>query len=266
MKNSDYNDEPFPELTPAQEHEFSKLQFLIGYGGTVFEKINKDLSVEIEGQFMDYADDFDRAFKNRKSINIYEKIGRPEFKDACYLNDEEISLALKKIEDIMEQHNMVLDVICDYENKDRLLYTFITEELFLEETDDMKVRGMMTHFIYEEFHQNHSYDIEEASRSFLKSYFDKMSDYYELYVRNEFENPIQLSAFRGVFSTFTMHKLEFTEILFDADEALAGFEIDFSGVLKKSSEILSFRGEGVITFDYKYGFWYVKNVELPMTN
>ena len=264
MKNSDSNEEPLPELNAAQEHEFSKLKFLIGYGGTVFEQINKDLSAEIEGEFMDYAEEFDRAFKNRKIISVYNKLGRPEFIEACYLNDEEIALELKRIEAVLEEHNMVLDVICEYENIDRLLYTFITEELFFEEMDDMKVKGMITHFIYEEFHQNHTYDIEEACRSFLKSYFDKVSDYYELYVKNEFENPVQLSAFRAAFATFTMYKLEFTEVLYDAEEALTSFDIDFSGVLKKSSEILSFKGEGIITFDYKYGFWYVKNVELPM--
>lgn len=264
MENLAHNEEPFPALSPEQEEEFRKLQVLIGQGGNVFERINKDLSVEIEGQFSDYIDDFERAFKNRKSISVYDKIGRPEFVEACYLNDEEIVAAFERIVGVLEKHNIILDVICDYEDRERLLYTFITEELFLEETDDTNVRGMMTHFIYEEFHENHLYELEETSRCFLKSFFDKGSNYYELYVKNDFENPMELSAFRGAFASFSLHRLEFTEMFFDTEEAMAGFMIDFSGVLKKSSAILSFSGEGTIIFDYKYGYWYVKNVDLPM--
>ena len=49
-----------------------------------------------------------------------------------------------------------------------------------------------------------------------------------------------------------------------AEEAMADFMIDFSGVLKKSGDILRFSGEGTIIFDYQYGYWYVKNVDLPM--
>ena len=264
MENLANNDDAVPHLSAAQEKEFRKLEVLMGPGGNVFERMNQDLSVEIEGQFLDYVDDFDRAFKNRKRISVYDKIGRPEFEEACYLNDDEIVVALRKIEGMLEAYNIVLDVICDYENRERLLYTFITEELFLKETDDMNVRGMVTHFIYEEFHANHLYGIEEGCRSFLKSYFDKASDYYELYVKNDFEDPMELSAFRAAFGSLWMGRLEFVEIIYDSEEAMASFDIEFTGVMKRSSEILSFTGEGTITFDYKYGYWYVKNVDLPM--
>ena len=41
----------------------------------------------------------------------------------------------------------------------RFKYRFITEELFEHEMDDVHVKGMFTHFTYEEFHPNHDYDL-----------------------------------------------------------------------------------------------------------
>ncbi|MBK6536623.1 MAG: hypothetical protein IPG09_02205 [Ignavibacteria bacterium] len=40
----------------------------------------------------------------------------------------------------MEENGIVLDTLCDYE--DEVIYKFITEELFREETNNIRIEGM----------------------------------------------------------------------------------------------------------------------------
>jgi len=53
------------------------------------------------------------------------------------------------------------------------LYRFITEELFKEELDDIKIEGMTHHYIYEEFHPNHEHDIKNRCKEFLDEFLNK---------------------------------------------------------------------------------------------
>jgi hypothetical protein len=264
MANKDNNEGELPKLNIEQENEFKKLKLSLEHGAEFLDfKSKTDLPPEIEGQFLDYISNFETAFKNAKPISVYEKIGKPEFKAAATLSDDELVVELERIEAIMRQNNLNLDVLCDYENEGRLIYTFITEELFLSETDDMNVFGMTTNFIYEEFHQNHKYDIEHGCADFLRSYFDKTSDFYEQYMQEDAENHIELNHFRTAFDSFSFNKLETSETTFGEENGITTFEIDFSGIMEGSHETLSFIGKGTMSFNYKYGYWYVKNVKLP---
>lgn len=177
MKDENNNESELPKLNTKEENEFKKLKLSIEHGTTFFGKSNSNLPPEIECQFLDYISNFENAFQNAKQITVYEKIGKPEFKPEGTLSDEEITVELERIEEIMHQNNIRLDVLCDYENEDRLIYAFITEELFLSKIDEMNVPGMMSHFTYEEFHQNHKYDLEQATEDFLKMFLDKKSKF-----------------------------------------------------------------------------------------
>lgn len=53
------------------------------------------------------------------------------------------------------------------------MYKFITEELFNEEVAKEPVEGMISGFIYEEFHPNHSIEIERLTHTFLGSFFTR---------------------------------------------------------------------------------------------
>jgi hypothetical protein len=52
--------------------------------------------------------------------------------------------------------------------KIKKLYRFIAEELFFHEMNNVRVKGMVTCFIYEEFHPNAKLDIEDAYEYFLR--------------------------------------------------------------------------------------------------
>lgn len=54
---------------------------------------------------------------------------------------------------------------------EREAYRFITEELLDEEIDDIQIPGMVTHFVYEEFHPNDREDAKMWAEEFLSAFF-----------------------------------------------------------------------------------------------
>lgn len=102
----------------------------------------------------------------------------------------------------MAKHNLALDVICEYENQNRLIYSFITKELFYEEINDIQIPGMITNFIYEEFHPNEAHDIKEACLDFVNMFLNKKSDFYKEYHYEDVTNHFEINAFRKLFKKF----------------------------------------------------------------
>ena len=266
MNEKDSNEDELPKLNIEEENEFKKLKLSIEHGGSFFGKTNNDLPPEIEGQFLDYISNFENAFQNAKKITVYEKLGNPEFKSEATLSDDEINVELERIEGLMRQNGLHLDVLCDYENENRLIYAFVIEELFLYEVDDMNVFGMTTNFIYEEFHQNHKYDLEQATVDFLKMFFNTKSDFYEEYHNEDALNHEELNNFRALFKKFKMSFFDFKDVTFNEQNAKVEFEIDFWSKIKGTDSKINYSGNGSMTFEYEYGFWFVRKVSLPIND
>lgn len=263
MENKD-DPEDLPKLNIDQENEFKKLKLKIEYGMDFGNNPNPNIPAEIEGEFLDFVSNYEKAYKDAKQIIIYDKLGKPTFRTSSELTDEEVTTELQAIFDLMDSHSLILNVICDYENQDRLIYDFVVNELFLKEIDDMYVPGMRTNFIYEEFHPNHKYDLESETLDFLKMFFNKKSTFYDDYHSKEALNHIELNNFRSLFRKFKMTSLEITDVNFDQEDATVNFIIDFWGKLEGSNYKTYFSGNGTITFKSRYGYWYVKTVELPI--
>ncbi len=266
MNKEDNNENKLPKLSIEEENVFKKLKLNLEHGANFFGKTNDNLPPEIEGQFLDYVSHFENAYQNAKIISVYEKIGRPEFKLGVSLSDDEIIVELERIEELMHQNRLHLDTLCDYENKNRLIYSFITEELFSKEIEDMDLPGIMTNFIYEEFHQNHKYDLELATEDFLSMFFNTESDFYDEYHSKDATNHEKLNNFRSFFENFKMKFFSFKDISFDEQNAKVVFNIDFSANIKGSDSINTYSGNGSMTFEYEYGYWYVRKVDLPIKN
>ena len=147
------------------ENELLKIKLKSEFG---MKDMNSQLPAELENEWLNYIYNFEKLHKEAKEISIYEKLGKPEYKKIADLNNEEVTSELSRLLNLMEENNLILNFLCDYD--DRIKYEFITEELFAEEIEDVRIEGMMTNFIYEEFHQNHEYDIKEAVSSYF-NYF-----------------------------------------------------------------------------------------------
>jgi hypothetical protein len=120
-------------------------------------------------------------------IRIYEKIGQPFFKSSSDLPDRHLPAELKRVLAILKQHSIELDILGEY--PDRVIYQFITEELFQYLMEDLVVPGFIHHFCYEDFHPNHELDIRQRTVEFLSQWFGKQINEYSWQLADPFIHP-----------------------------------------------------------------------------
>ena len=132
---------------------------------------------KVVNEFLKSVYAFETAFsRSAATIAVYDRIGRPAFRPAAELTDEEISAELERIESLMARHHIALDVLGQYSQ--RLMYNFLTEEFFRHEMDDIDLPRFTHHFCYEEFHPNHEMDIRDRCVEFIQQWFrQKINEY-----------------------------------------------------------------------------------------
>lgn len=267
MKDRDQNQNE-DDLTNDQdklrfENELKKMKLSLERGASFSDlSSNKNLPPEVENRFLKNIEAFEDAFQSAKQISVYDFIGRPEFLSEDRITDQEISDALKNIVETLNEYGIILDTLCEVD--DRVLYQFITEELFLHEMDDIRIEGMVSHFIYEEFHPNHEYDLTNATTEFINDFLDKTSkDFYTSTLTREAETDQQLIDFRSAFASFNVGRFEIDKIAFDEGIAQVEFTIDFSGMIENSHVEQRYVGKGKMEFLHQYGFWYINRVNFP---
>ena len=262
--NEENSSEEMPKLSIEQENEFKKMKLSLE-NGAIFGGSSGKLPPEVEAQFLDSIFRFEENYKNSKQVTVFERIGKPIFKRASEITDEtELLVELTSLFKLLGENNIGLDIIYDYENKTRLIYTFITEELFNHEIEDTSFNGMTSYFTYEDFHQNHKCDLEESTIDFIKMYLNKKDKLYKKYHSQDAENHEALNNFRFLFSKFKIKRFEILEVIFDEINAKTTFEIDFWAKIKNTEAKISYSGNGGMTFKYEFDFWHVKNLDLPV--
>jgi len=141
------------------ENEFMKMKLMLERGATFANGSNEhEIPVEIEHLFLNNIINFEKQFDEGKRITVFEKIGKPlHFKPLSEIPISEVDKAWQELSDYLDAHGIGLDV-CSPNVNNAELYRFAIEELFPHEMDDINIAGMMTCFIYDEFHPDHAYD------------------------------------------------------------------------------------------------------------
>lgn len=258
------NDDDFPDLTLDQEIEFKKLKLSLEHDAVFPEHLNPIIPPELENAFLDDILNFEAQFENAKRITIFEKLGYPDFELAVFLTDEEIERELERVYELLELHDIALSTICEYEDENRLLYTFIIEELFYEEINDIKIPGMVSNFIYEDFHPNDAYDIENNCINFIQMFLNKKDNFYKKYHYKDAKNHAELNTFRKLFKNFKIINYTFETFTVLDKNAEATFSIEFEGKIKKTNKKVTFSGKGTMTLLHEFGYWYTNVLNLPI--
>jgi uncharacterized protein YcgL (UPF0745 family) len=262
MNENENSENNLPKLNLEDEISFKKLKLNIE-SNALFNEKESGIEAEIENQFLNYVIEFEKQFENAKKITVFEKIGKPKFKTLDEIqNKKELAKALDDVLNIMSTQGIFLEVLCDYENENALIYSFIITELFNYEMDDITIAGMNSNFIYEEFHPNHRYDLENYTFDFIKMFLKKEDDFYEKFHEKDTDNHVEINAFRSLFEKFETISFQITSINFNEKEATTEFDIEFNAI--QNQEKIKFSGSGSIIFKYEYGFWYPKIVHLPI--
>jgi hypothetical protein len=126
------------------ENEILKLKMQAETGGTFGGSGN--LPPDIEHVFLQHVQSFEEAWRNAQQITVFDKIGRPVYKNEMELSDDEVEETLSNILALLKRNNIEISRVMDFEP--RLMYRLITEELFPMEISDVDLPGMSMHFSY----------------------------------------------------------------------------------------------------------------------
>ncbi len=228
------------------------------------------LSPQAEGEWLDYITEFERQFENARRISIRERIGDPFIKPLTEIPESELETELDNLLELLAENNIAIDFLHEIEDRDA--YRFLTEELLDETTDDIHIPGMISHFIYEEFHPNDQDDITQAVDEFLYALFkDELREkdsmfYYTISKENMHDSkdrPMTLEQFKQSVADFyekypviMNHSIEVTNINIDGDNAVAEVQTVWHAIPKNESAVV--KNEGVSKFVLErsiYGGW-----------
>lgn len=246
--------------------------------GTEFgmSEMRSELPAELENDWLNYIYNFENLSKDAKEISVYERLGKPEYKKLTDLNNDEVTSELLRFLNLMEENNLILNFLCDYD--DRLKYEFITEELFEEIIEDIRIEGLRTNFIYEEFHQNHEYDIKEAANGFFNFFLrreineehigficlNKEMRYKDKIISKDDFIKI-LNCFREEIKPAGAELIEFYSTTFDLEKKFGSVsgEISYS-VLENGLPSAHISDTFKIDFIYDdYNYWIISGISFP---
>lgn len=171
MKNS-ADDATDPDDDLKASNELIKLKLELEHGMQL-QDISA-LSPEMENQWLNQIYNFERQHRDAPRIKLYDFIGRPTFLKLDSMTGGQVKKELKRLLFLLEEKDIVLDCCCKY--ADSVIYQFLTEELFEHEMDSFSMAGMMHHFIYEEFHPNHDFDLRRYAKYFIDNIFNEKWD------------------------------------------------------------------------------------------
>jgi hypothetical protein len=272
MQNNTENPQHTPEEELKAQNEVLKLKLGLEHGMQEYDCALPDPAAE--NQWLNNIYDFEQAFKNAKRVKIYDFIGRPTFKKAEKLSREEIAKELDWLLSVMEEKGIALVCLCDYE--DEIIYRFIIEELFEEETDDMALPGWTTNFIYEEFHPNHDYDLRKHSSEFIQNLLERewhpefhsisLADVITFNGKEYDREGIMkiILAFQESNGEFLIEKNEIGQVNFDLETNAQGGRGTVQGQIRYSSVKTNqwFEGRYVLHFALEFDYWSVCNIQL----
>jgi hypothetical protein len=269
-------DQQDPQLTRDEafhaENNLLKLKLSMEHGMQQMADTNS-LSPEMENQWLKHVYAFEQQFRDAKPVKLYDYLGRPEYMKWETLTSEEVTEELKRIQSIMAVNDIALDCICFYD--DAVIYKFITEELFLHEMDDMRIPGMVYHFIYEEFYPNHHYDLRRYVTDFLKSIFETEwnEEFDEIALARHVTfggKSLSRADISAIIKTFQeahdssdIVRMDITNVVVDTDITTA----DVRGLLSVSAtqrrEQVTYEGSCAFHFVREDGYWYIDEFDIP---
>jgi len=240
---------------------------------------SSDIPPELENQFLNYVLAFEEQFVEGRETTVYDRIGRPEWVPSDDLDEKEMKMELFRVQMLLHKNNIALDTICEVEP--RILYRFITEELFEENTLDITIPDTMTRFIYEEFYPNHEYNAKEATIDFVTLKLLRKVDTEDWFFNEDLKMRISQEidkeiAIRNVknfinsWSDFIVHHMIITSIELTNEDRRAHvkFDLAYDTTLADNTELMSFNGSGHIKLENVYerhdcAGWEVMECEIP---
>lgn len=175
----------------ASENEFLKLKMMAEFGGNFVGRGDK-IPVELENQFLKQIIQYHKLHNQSETVTIYQYLGEPEYNHVHDLSDKQVKKDLRILLKLLHKHGIKLDVLA--KTPAREVYRFITEEFFKQPINNVKMKGWVSQFVYEDFYPNAEYDIKNAVHHLLTALFDKQGMLYEDFVSEDLKDSLGLTT------------------------------------------------------------------------
>jgi hypothetical protein len=257
------------------ENDFLKMKLMLERGAYIGGE-NKGLPAEVENQFLNNVMAFEKQFEERKTIKLFDKIGRPQhLKPISEISDSEVNKAWNELHDYLNEHGIDLDV-CSPNITNRELYRFATEELFEHEMDDLNLPGWTTNFIYDEFHADPVYESEKVVKDDLFARLfsiDPIGEYFHcLHDKDIFLNGKLYAEATDIKETFNRFKSFYKKIRLQKIAIKCNFQ-EVKTIVKGNYKALATAIENSIKMNFQgnfmielqpddLGYWSIKLMQI----
>lgn len=242
------------------------------YGARFSE--NFAIPPEIESQWLDNIEEYERQFKDARQVTVREFLGGPIFKPFEEIQPKHVESELDTALEFLSLNSIEVDCLAEVTSED--LYRFVTTELMDHEMDDIRVGGFTCHFTYEEFHPNDKYDAKTSAEDFLLNLFEREEDFLKVsFAKDELcdSSGKQITqeqiwniihAFYGRYALFTSRAFDCTDCTLAGEYATVRFKGEWTGLRSGSMESVTYKGG----FDFRlkrspYGSYDIIQACLP---
>jgi len=144
--------------------------------------------------FLKHVMEFEHQLQRAERIKIFEKIGRPtDLRKPSDIAADEFDAEWKKLRARLNMHGIDLDA-CSPNVTSRHLYQFTVEELIHHEVENIAMEGMMTCFIYDEFHPDFVYENTRIALDDCIHYFFDKNSFFD----HHYADRIQLNDYASL--------------------------------------------------------------------
>jgi len=242
------------------------------YGGR-FSSSGPDLPPEVEAEWLDNIEEFERQFEQAGQTTVGKYVGDPVLKRIHEIPPGDVDGELDHLIEILASNN--IDVHFDGSVPPCERYRFITEELLKEEMDDIRVDGMTQHFIYEEFHPNQKMDAELEAETFLRELLGHDAEIRLLAFSNDKlcapdGSPItaehmleRVEAFRKSVAVFLEKEIGKAQSSIEGDHATVEIPVSWEGLRAENMEPVKASGIAKVMMKREDEQWCVVQANVP---
>ena len=242
--------------------------------GAVFSPPDDSLPPEVERAWLESIERFEQAIGDSRTTTVREYIGNPPLSPLGEIPPEELRAAVDWVMELLAANDIVVQIGEHVSLAET--YRFLSEELMEAETDDIRVEGFSTLFLYEDFHPDERAEAERTAREFCLAIFEKSEadlvrliggahdgDSPQMRMAGSLLRDAALEVFAHI-GTASQHALQIESCEVDGDRATVTGTANWTGVLPSGRTQVGASGTVRLTLSRcPFGGWDVIGAQLP---
>jgi len=221
--------------------------------GAEFGPIDSSLPANVEGEWLEQVDEFERQFAAKGRTSVRAFVGDPPVRPLASIPPSELESELEELLGVLFANNVVVHFgrpVSDAE-----VYRFITEELLDQEIDDIRMEAMTHSFLYEAFHPDDTADARLSAEDFLMALFARdRRILWRVLSKEEIRDPAggessperfmkSVEELYGRVAGFTSHGSEVTGVDIEGIYATVRAIVSWSGLNRRTLAVVGGAGE-----------------------